>query len=207
MLEIFERAGFIAWPLLIASVSGVAVILERLWSTQRDRVLPRNLDLQVSELVRAGKLEEAIAVCRRDDSPLARILVAGLRKIRSQRDGVSREELIEVLELTGKRELSALQRYVGILGTIAAIAPLLGLLGTVLGMIRTFAVIEVNGIGNPQLLAGGISEALTATAAGICIAVPAVVFYRLFLSRARALGLELEEAVHAILFEFAQRGA
>ena len=207
MLEIFERAGFIAWPLLIASVSGVGVILERLWSTQRDRVLPRNLDLQVSELVRAGKLEEAIAVCRRDDSPLARILVAGLRKIRSQRDGVSREELIEVLELTGKRELSALQRYVGILGTIAAIAPLLGLLGTVLGMIRTFAVIEVNGIGNPQLLAGGISEALTATAAGICIAVPAVVFYRLFLSRARALGLELEEAVHAILFEFAQRGA
>ncbi len=207
MLEIFERAGFIAWPLLIASVSGVAVILERLWSTQRERVLPRNLDLQVSELVRAAKLEEAIAVCRRDDSPLARILVAGLRKIRSQRDGVSREELIEVLELTGKRELSALQRYVGILGTIAAIAPLLGLLGTVLGMIRTFAVIEVNGIGNPQLLAGGISEALTATAAGICIAVPAVVFYRLFLSRARALGLELEEAVHAILFEFAQRGA
>jgi biopolymer transport protein ExbB len=207
LLEIFERAGFIAWPLLIASVSGVAVILERLWSTQRERVLPRNLDLQVSELVRAAKLEEAIAVCRRDDSPLARILVAGLRKIRSQRDGVSREELIEVLELTGKRELSALQRYVGILGTIAAIAPLLGLLGTVLGMIRTFAVIEVNGIGNPQLLAGGISEALTATAAGICIAVPAVVFYRLFLSRARALGLELEEAVHAILFEFAQRGA
>ncbi len=203
MIEFLERAGIIALPLVIASIIGVAVILERLWSTRRSSIFPKNLDLQVSELVRAGKIEEAISVCRRDDSPLARILVSGLRRISNYGGAIPREELLEVVELTGKRELTTLQKHIGMLGTIAAIAPLLGLLGTVLGIIKTFSVIETHGIGNPQLLAGGISEALVATASGICIAIPAVIFYRLFLARSRTLGLELEEATHAILFDFA----
>jgi biopolymer transport protein ExbB len=202
--DFIAKGGVIALPLVIASIVAVAVILERFFSTRRSKILPKNLDLQISELVRAGKIEEAISICRRDDSPLARILVSGLRRISASKGVIPRDELLEIVELTGKRELTTLQKYIGVLGTIAAIAPLLGLLGTVMGIIKTFSVIELHGIGNPQLLAGGISEALIATAAGICIAVPAVIFYRFFLSRSRALGLELEEATHAILFDFAQ---
>ncbi len=204
MYDFIAKGGVIALPLVIASIVAVAVILERFFSTRRSKILPKNLDLQISELVRAGKIEEAISICRRDDSPLARILVSGLRRISASKGVIPRDELLEIVELTGKRELTTLQKYIGVLGTIAAIAPLLGLLGTVMGIIKTFSVIELHGIGNPQLLAGGISEALIATAAGICIAVPAVIFYRFFLSRSRALGLELEEATHAILFDFAQ---
>jgi len=203
VFEFIEKGGVIALPLVLASVVAIGVILERFFSTRRFKVLPKNLDLQISELVRAGKLEEAISICRRDDSPLARILVSGLRRISVYKGVVPRQELLEVVELTGKRELTTLQKHIGILGTIAAIAPLLGLLGTVLGIIKSFAVIEASGIGNPQLLAGGISEALIATASGICIAVPAVIFYRYFLAHSRTLGLELEEAAHAILFDFA----
>ena len=203
MYDFLAKGGVIALPLVLASIVAVAVILERFFSTRRSKILPKNLDLQISELVRAGKIEEAISICRRDDSPLARILVSGLRRISASKGVIPRDELLEAVELTGKRELTTLQKYIGVLGTIAAIAPLLGLLGTVMGIIKTFSVIELHGIGNPQLLAGGISEALIATAAGICIAVPAVIFYRFFLSRSRALGLELEETTHAILFDFA----
>ncbi len=196
MFELYEHGGVIIVPLGICSILAVAVILERLWFTRRQRILPNNLDRQLAELLRAGKVEEAIAICRRDDSPLARVLVTGLRFLNRPR-----EELIDAVELTGRRELSALQRYVGMLGTIAAIAPLLGLLGTVIGIIRTFGLIEQHGIGNPQVLAGGISEALIATASGICIAVPTVIFYRFFMARARSLALELEESAHLLLFE------
>lgn len=204
MYDFLAKGGVIALPLVLASIVAVAVILERFFSTRRSKILPKNFDLQISELVRSGKIEEAISICRREDSPLARILLSGLRRISAGKGAISRSELLEIVELTGKRELTTIQKHIGILGTIAAIAPLLGLLGTVMGIIKTFSVIEMHGIGNPQLLAGGISEALIATAAGICIAVPSVIFYRFFLSRARALGMELEEATHAILFDFAQ---
>jgi len=196
LFELLEKGGVIVAPLLICSVVGLGIIFERLWTIRRGRVLPKNLDAQVAELIRAGKHEEAMATCRRDDSPLARLLFSALRA-----RGKSRDDFNDLVELTGKRELSMLQRYIGVLGTIAAIAPLLGLLGTVIGIIKTFAVIETHGIGNPQLLAGGISEALIATASGICIAVPCVIFYRFFLQRTKALALELEEAVQLTLLE------
>src|SRR5215210_303137 len=115
MFEIYEHGGVIIIPLGLCSIVAVAVIIERLWFTRKDRILPRNLDRQIAELLRAGKVDEAISICRRDDSPLARVLVSGLRFL-----GRPREELIDAVELTGRRELSALQRYVGMLGTIAA---------------------------------------------------------------------------------------
>lgn len=196
LLDFYEKGGIVVIPLVLCSIVALAIILERLWVTRRSRVIPKNLDLQVGELVRVGKIDEAISVCRRDDSPLAHLLISALRAVERPRD-----EFLEVVQLTGKRELSLLLRFVGVLGTIAAIAPLLGLLGTVVGIIKTFALIEQHGIGNPQLLAGGISEALIATASGICIAVPSVIFYRFFLQRAKSLALELEESVHLLLFE------
>lgn len=196
LTQAFAHGGIAVVLLGVCSVIAVGIILERFWMTRRSRVLPRNLDAQITELLRGGRMEEALAVCRREDSPLARLVFSGIRAA-----GRPREEFNEIVELTGRRELSQLQRFVPVLGTIAAIAPLLGLLGTVVGIIKTFGLIEVHGIGNPQLLAGGISEALIATAAGIGIAVPAVIFYRYFLNRTKQLALELEEVLHQLLFE------
>jgi biopolymer transport protein ExbB len=196
LAQAYAHGGIAVALLGLCSIVAVAIIIERLWMTRRSRVLPRNLDAQLAELIRGGRLDEAVAVCRRDDSPLSRLVISGIRAADRPR-----VEFNELVELTGRRELSQLQRFVPVLGTIAAIAPLLGLLGTVLGIIKTFALIEVHGIGNPQLLAGGISEALIATAAGIGIAVPSVIFYRYFLNRARQLALELEETLHQLLFD------
>jgi biopolymer transport protein ExbB len=196
LAQAYAHGGIAVALLGLCSIVAVAIIIERLWMTRRSRVLPRNLDAQLAELIRGGRLDEALAVCRRDDSPLSRLVISGIRAADRPR-----VEFNELVELTGRRELSQLQRFVPVLGTIAAIAPLLGLLGTVLGIIKTFALIEVHGIGNPQLLAGGISEALIATAAGIGIAVPSVIFYRYFLNRARQLALELEETLHQLLFD------
>jgi biopolymer transport protein ExbB len=196
LAQAYAHGGIAVALLGLCSIVAVAIIIERLWMTRRSRVLPRNLDAQLAELIRGGRLDEAVAVCRRDDSPLSRLVISGIRAADRPR-----VEFNELVELTGRRELSQLQRFVPVLGTIAAIAPLLGLLGTVLGIIKTFALIEVHGIGNPQLLAGGISEALIATAAGIGIAIPSVIFYRYFLNRARQLALELEETLHQLLFD------
>lgn len=195
LFQIIERGGWAMVPLVISSVLALAVVIERMvWGLRRSRIIPSNFAARCDELLRSGHLDELKELCLSDSSPLSRILLAGLRNYDR-----SREELVEALELAGRREHAGLQKHIGILGTIAAIAPLLGLLGTVIGIIRTFTVIEQHGIGNPQLLAGGISEALIATASGICIAVPAVIFYRYFSHRARALTLELEGIASELL--------
>ncbi|MCB0324096.1 MAG: MotA/TolQ/ExbB proton channel family protein [Bdellovibrionales bacterium] len=182
-------------PLLLCSLIALAVVVERLlWGPSRKRVIPKALEDEMRRLMAAGKYDELIGLCRGDKSPLARIILAVCRNA-----GRPRSEVLDIVQVTGKREALELQRYLSILGTIAAISPLLGLLGTVFGMIETFTVIESAGVGNAGALAGGISEALLTTAAGLTIAIPTLVFYRYFLQKTRKLVVEMETLAAEVL--------
>ena len=195
LFDLFQQGNWVMWPLLLCSILAVTIVFERLfYGMSRKRVLPLRLTASVEELLAANKIEDIFRLCSDNGSPLSRILLAGLRNANRPR-----QEIVEALEFAGRREFSLLNRNVGILGTIAAISPLLGLFGTVVGMIESFSVIKQVGIGNPALLAGGISQALVATASGIGIAIPSVIFFRFFQQRSRGLTLELEEYALKIL--------
>ena len=186
--QMLIKGGLVMVPLAACSMLAVAVIIERLlWGPKRSRVIPPRLEKEAYHLLTTGRYDELLGLCRADNSPLARILVAGLRNAARSRD-----DIIEAMQTIGKKEAFDLQKRLGILGTIAAVGPLLGLLGTVFGMITTFRVISQHGTGNPALMAGGIAEALITTATGLTVAIPALLFYRFFLQQSRQLIVEME---------------
>lgn len=188
LLKILNDGGWTMIPLAACSLIAVAVIIERFfWGPRLSRTMPEELQKEVASLIRQGKFDEVLGLCRASNSPLARIIVTALRNADRPR-----QELIEALELTGRKEAQSLLKGLSILSTIAAISPLLGLLGTVFGMIETFSVISQHGVGNANLLSAGISEALISTAAGLTIALPVVVFYRYFLHQTQKLTLDME---------------
>jgi biopolymer transport protein ExbB len=187
VFELVKAGGWLMLPIIACSVVALAIVLERLWSLQHRRVVPRQLVVQIWQLIQAGKLTEERLRELRDGSPLGRVLAAGLINI-----GQSREVMKEAIEETGRHVAHDLERFLNSLGTIAAITPLLGLLGTVVGMIQVFSVITDVGVGSPGELAGGISKALITTAAGISVAVPALIFHRYFRGRVDELVLEME---------------
>ncbi len=196
LFEYLEKGGWVMLPLLACSVLALTVVVERfLFGPRRERILPKKLREESRSLLKAGKFDELTGLCRGNESSLARVLFNLLEN--RQR---SRTELIETTEALGKQIALDMQKYLGVLGTIAAITPLLGLLGTVFGMIQTFNVIQTEGVGNANALAGGISEALITTATGLCIAIPSFVFYKYFLQLSKKLVLDLErEAMGALL--------
>jgi biopolymer transport protein ExbB len=173
MLEIIQAGGIVMIPLILCSILAVAITLERLWTLQRRRVVPADLVDKIWGWVENHSLSDKQILALQQHSPLGRILAAGL--VNRHRD---RSLMIEAIEDAGRHVAHELERYLTALGTIAAISPLLGLLGTVTGMIRTFKAITTAGVGNPAAMAGGISEALITTAAGLMIAIPALVAYR-----------------------------
>ncbi len=175
-------------PLGVCSVLAVAVILERSFSLRTRRVIRLDVLQRVKDLLVDNKIGEAMTVCRRQPSVMGRILLSAI--MNHDRD---REELKTIVEDAGRQEVPTLDRYLGVLGTISAVAPLLGLTGTVFGMIRTFAVISEKGIAHPSQLAGGISEALITTATGLVIAIPALIFFNYFTSKADRMVLEIEK--------------
>lgn len=176
MWDLFIKGGVVMIPIGMGSVLALAIILERLWSLRVSQVLPRPLMNRVEALVRKGELDAAIHLCEGSDSSYARIVGVGLKNA-----GLRRPIIKESVEEAGRQEVVHLERYLNVLGIIASISPLLGLLGTVFGMIDIFAVITHGGaLGDPTVLAGGISEALITTAAGLVVAIPAVVFHRHF---------------------------
>ena len=199
MLELMSAGGWLMAPILLCSVIAMAIVVERFWTLQRRRVAPENLVTQVRQWTRAGELsDERIRTLRRGSS-LGRILAAALGS-----RGREREVMKESIEDVGRQVVHDLERYLNALGTIAAVAPLLGLLGTVIGMIRVFSVITTQGVGNPGVLASGISEALLTTAAGLTVAIPALMFHRYFRGRVDELvvtmegeALKMVEALHA----------
>jgi biopolymer transport protein ExbB len=188
MYDFVVKGGVLMIPIALCSIIALAIFLERLWSLRRSRVLPRDFLIEIEDLIRREKIPEAITRCRRDNSSMANIILAGIRNF-----GKRREIVKESIEEIGRREAAVLERYINVVGTIAAIAPLLGLLGTVFGMIKAFNVISIQGVGNPGSLAGGISEALITTAAGLVVAIPTFVLYRYLANRADALIVEMEE--------------
>ncbi|MEE9256258.1 MAG: MotA/TolQ/ExbB proton channel family protein [bacterium] len=188
MIEFLMRGGILMIPLGVCSVLAVAVILERSFSLRSRRVIRLDVLQRVKDLLADNKIGEAMTVCRRQPSVMGRILLSAI--MNHDRD---REELKTIVEDAGRQEVPALDRYLGVLGTISAVAPLLGLTGTVFGMIRTFAVISEKGIAHPSQLAGGISEALITTATGLVIAIPALIFFNYFTSKADRMVLEIEK--------------
>ncbi|MCX7945871.1 MAG: MotA/TolQ/ExbB proton channel family protein [Hydrogenophilus sp.] len=175
------------WPLVAASVVGLAIVLERFVALRRSRVNPPGLLRVVLERLRAGETPVALAAELSDHSPLGRVLAAGLRNY-----AMSRAVMKEAIEDEGRAVAHELERYLTTLGTIAVISPLLGLLGTIVGMIEIFA--SQGATANPQQLAHGISVALYTTGYGLIIAIPATVFWRHFRAYVEDLVVEMEQA-------------
>ncbi len=188
MWLVIQKGGYLMYPIALCSILALGIFLERLWTYIRVRNEFRELAHQVEPLVAKGHNDEAVATCHKSNSPLALVFLAALRAA-----GRNRDQIKAVVEETGRREAAPLQRFLGMLGTIATISPLLGLLGTVLGMIRAFNVIASQGMGTPATLGGGISEALVTTAAGLTVAIPVILAHRYLSARLDQLMIEMEE--------------
>ncbi len=188
MLELIKAGGLLMWPILICSVISLSIIIERFWSLQQKRIAPKHLVAQVWQWAKVGHLDTRRIQTLRVSSPLGRILAAGLVN-RSH----EREVMKESIEEIGRQVAHSLDRFLNTLGTIASISPLLGLLGTVIGMIKVFAVITTHGVGDASILAGGISEALLTTAAGLSVAIPTLMFHRYFRGKVNDLVMTMEQ--------------
>lgn len=188
MLELIQAGGWVMYPLQLCALVAVAIIAERFWTLQAKRIMPPGLVAKVWEWLKQGQLNKAKLEQLRKGSPLGRILAAGLANRQ-----YSREVMKESIEEVGAQVVHDLGRFLNMLGTIASISPLLGLLGTVFGMIEVFATITSQGVGNAGALAGGISTALITTATGLCIAIPALLFYRYLRGKVDSLVVAMEQ--------------
>ena len=196
MLELLLAGGYAMLPILLCSAVALAIILERFWSLRRKAVVPPGLGDEVREWARTRKLDPEHINALRANSPLGELLAAAL-SVRHR----PREIIKERVEDTGRHVVHRMERFLNTLGTIALIGPLLGLLGTVFGLITMFLAVMVSGVGDPMKMAGGIGEALVCTAAGLCVAIPAYVFHRYFRGRVSDLVVEMERQVFLLTDE------
>lgn len=181
-------------PIILCSVIGVTVVSERFWTLREKKVAPKNLLSDIRLVSKENLIDEAFLKKVRVSSPLGAVLASGIVNAARPRD-----EVKQIIEEVGRHVAFELARYLNILGTIASVAPLLGLLGTVFGMIEVFSVINVAGVGQAGELAGGISQALVSTAAGLAVAIPALMFHRYFLGRVEALVIAMEQEAIKLL--------
>ena len=188
MLEFFERGGIMMYPLLLSSLLAVAIIIERLIILRRKKVIIPEIVGVVEQFNSVNDLDLAKKICARFNGPMPNIISLAL-----ENNALEKNEMRELLEDQGRQEVSKLEKRLGILDTIASAAPLLGLAGTVLGMIRVFNVIKDQGIGQASALSGGISEALLTTVTGLFIGIPALVFYNYFINKTESYALEIEK--------------
>jgi biopolymer transport protein ExbB len=188
MWEIVRAGGLMMWPIILCSVVAAAIILERLWTLQERRVLPPELTRRVWQLIEGNQITEPMIHALEQNSPLGKLLAVGLLNRHRPRT-----MLMERLEDTGRHVVHELERYLNTLGTIAGVSPLLGLLGTVTGIIKAFNAIEAGGAGDPRALSGGIAEALVATAAGLCVAIPSLFAYRYLRGRVERIVVAMEK--------------
>lgn len=187
MIALIEAAGWPIWPLIIASIVSLAVIFERAYTLRRTQIIPPDLLEQTLAILRKEGGNSNTVRALAEGSPLGRVLSAGIRNYNS-----SREIMKEAVEESGRAVAHDLGRYLTTLGTIASVAPLLGLLGTVIGMVEIFGSQTPSG-GNPAVLAHGISVALYNTAFGLIVAIPSMIFYRFFRGKVDALLVEMEQ--------------
>lgn len=203
MLEIIKAGGWVMWPILAGSVIALGIIIERFWTLRVPRIAPPGLAGRVWQQIRDGKFGREQLKALREDSPLGYILAAGIANARN-----GREAMKESIEDAGRHVVHEMERFLSTLGTVAALSPLLGLLGTVLGMIEVFNVIALRGSGEPAALAHGISMALITTATGLVVAIPALFFHRWFTRRIDELTVTMEqEAIRLVDALTAERGS
>ena len=188
MYEFLVQGGPLVIPIGLCSVIALGVFLERLWTLKRTRIIPESFILRIEELIGEDRVADALLLCQENHNPMGSVMAAALRNAEKDRPRVK-----EAVEEVGKFEGAMLERYVEIVGTCAAVAPLLGLLGTVLGMITVFQRVEEQGLGDPSVFASGIWEALITTAVGLAVAIPALIFYKYLQVRVDSLIVEMEE--------------
>ena len=187
MLDVFEKGGFLMYPIFICSLIAITIFFERMFFLKSIKTKTKRFVLRVKNLVKKGSIELAISACRKSPTPISEIMLAGLMKF-----GRGRDEMKEAIEDSANQEIPVFERNLSILSTIGNITPLLGLLGTVFGMVKAFNVIAVMGVGKPEALAGGISEALLTTAFGLSIAIPTIVVYNYLSHRVDKLIKDME---------------
>ncbi|HDP37116.1 MAG TPA: MotA/TolQ/ExbB proton channel family protein [Candidatus Atribacteria bacterium] len=187
MLEVFEKGGFLMYPIFICSLIAVTIFFERMFYLKSIKTKTKRFVLRIKNLVKKGSIELAVSACRKNPTPISKIMLAGLMKF-----GQGRNEMKEAIEDSANQEIPVLERNLPTLSTIGNITPLLGLLGTVFGMVKAFNVIAVMGVGKPEALAGGISEALLTTAFGLSVAIPTIVIYNYLSHRVDKMIREME---------------
>ncbi len=201
MIEFIKAGGWLMIPILVFSVVAVAICLERLWALNNRRLVPNDLLAEVWTKLKAGRLDNEAVNQLRGDSALGLILAAGLNNANAGRD-IMKESIGEAASYV----IHDMERYLNTLGTIAAVSPLLGLLGTVIGMITVFSELMLHGTGNVSILAGGISQALITTASGITVAIPALIMHRYFQRKIDTVVVTLEqEAIKLVDALYSQR--
>ena len=188
MLDLLKPGGIIMFPLLLCSVLALAIIIERFWTLRVSRLAPKSLIQDLWSWIKKKELNSKRLRELKETAPLGRVLAAGLANAKH-----GREIMKESIQEEASHVVHEMERFLTALGTIAVITPLLGLLGTVIGMIKVFAQLQFEGAGNAAALAGGISEALITTAAGMTVAIPALIFHRYFLRRVDEIVVYMEQ--------------
>ena len=194
MLELLASGGWVMVPMMVLAVLSAAIVLERLWTLRRAEVIPHGIVQEIEHWSRGKDLDGSEIQRLRKDSPLGEILAAALL-IRQKPRHVIKERIEDV----GRHISHDLNRFLPTLGTIASVSPLLGLLGTVFGMIQMFLTILTTGVGDANQLAGGIGQALISTAAGLCVAIPALMFHRYFRGKVAGYVVEMEKVAMHLL--------
>ncbi|MGA2776550.1 MAG: MotA/TolQ/ExbB proton channel family protein [Steroidobacteraceae bacterium] len=202
MWEIIRAGGGFMWPIILCSVLAVAIVFERLWALQSNRVIPRDLGQKVWNWIEADQINDKLITALQQNSPLGELLAIGI----ANRDK-PRALMVERLQDGGRHVVHDLERFLNTLGTIAAISPLLGLLGTVAGIIHAFNAITANGIGDPRILSGGIGEALITTAAGLSVAIPSLIAYRYLRGKVEQLVVRMEKEAMRLVDALDERSA
>jgi biopolymer transport protein ExbB len=188
LFDLFKAGGWTMVPIAICSLIAMAIIVERIWALKRERILPKHLVAQVWTWIKNGQFDKSKMRDLKNSSELGEVLTAGLLNHQ-----YGRESMKASIDEAGRAVVVRLERYLNTLGSVALVAPLLGLLGTVIGMIKVFTVMRVEGVGNADALAGGISEALITTAAGMAVAIPTLVLHRHFIRRVEELVTDMEQ--------------
>ena len=192
--ELFEQGGLMMYPLSLCSILTLAITLERAFSLRRHRIIRGEIVSVIENIKGPEDIGLAVSVCNQYEGPFAQVVRTGLES-----RYLPPEEIRENIVDQGRQEMGKLQKGIVILETVASVSPLLGLLGTVLGMIKVFREISEVGVGQGNLLAGGIAEAILTTGAGLFIAIPSLVFFNFFSSKAESLVLEIEKYSNALL--------
>ncbi|MGB9735133.1 MAG: MotA/TolQ/ExbB proton channel family protein [bacterium] len=200
-MELLAKGGIFVYLILVFSIFSIGIFLEKLWSLRISKILPYNFLIAIEGLLKNHDLEKSIELCKRDNSPIARIVLVAINNI-----GKDPETIRGLVEAAGKEEVLKLSRLEEGMSAVAATTPLLGLLGTVFGIIKAFNVIAAGGIGNPSLLATGISEALFATAAGLSAAVVSYIAYKYIDGKLTKISIELANSAMRILSILPMKG-